>query len=82
MGFLGKTKMIAYTKLTVVMCYQIFDRKFVAPSSDFEVGSLDLGVWEIWSLAINLGGVSRTAPATPGLLKRHHHKDLHAQNYI
>ena len=33
LGFLGKTKMKAYTKLTVVMCCQIVDRKSVAPSS-------------------------------------------------
>ena len=33
MGFLGKSKMKAYTKLTVVMCCQIVDRKSVAPSS-------------------------------------------------
>ena len=30
LGFLGKTKMKAYTKLTVVMCSQIIDRKSVA----------------------------------------------------
>ena len=33
LGFLGKTKMKAYTKLTVVMCCQIVARKSVAPSS-------------------------------------------------
>ena len=33
LGFLVKTKMKAYTKLTVVMCCQIVDRKSVAPSS-------------------------------------------------
>ena len=33
MGFLEKTKIKAYTKLTVVMCCQIFYRKSVAPSS-------------------------------------------------
>ena len=32
-GFLGKTKMKTYTKLTVVMCCQIVARKSVAPSS-------------------------------------------------
>ena len=32
-GFLGKTKMKADTKLTVVMCCQIFDRRSLAPSS-------------------------------------------------
>ena len=32
-GFLVKTKMKAYTKLTVVMCCQIVARKSVAPSS-------------------------------------------------
>ena len=34
MSFLGKTKIKTYTKLTVVMCCQIFDRKSVAQSSD------------------------------------------------
>ena len=39
LGFLDKTKIKAYTKLTVVMCCQIFDRKSVAPSSgDFRRG--------------------------------------------
>ena len=33
LGFLSKNKMKAYTKLTVVMCCQIVDRKSVAPSS-------------------------------------------------
>ena len=33
LGFLVKTKMKVYTKLTVVMCYQIVSRKSVAPSS-------------------------------------------------
>ena len=33
MGILVKTKMKAYTKLTVVMCCQIVARKSVAPSS-------------------------------------------------
>ena len=33
MGCLGKTKIKAFTKLTVVMCCQIVDRKSVAPSS-------------------------------------------------
>ena len=33
LGFLGKTKMKAYKKLTVVLCCQIIDRKSVAPSS-------------------------------------------------
>ena len=33
LGFLGKIKMKAYTKLTFVMCCQIVDRKSVAPSS-------------------------------------------------
>ena len=33
LGVLAKTKMKAYTKLTVVMCCQIVARKFVAPSS-------------------------------------------------
>ena len=33
LGFLVKTKMKAYTKLTVVMCCQIVARKSVAPSS-------------------------------------------------
>ena len=33
LGFLAKTKMKAYTKLTVVMCCQIVARKSVAPSS-------------------------------------------------
>ena len=32
-GFLGKTKIKADTKLIVVLCCQIFDRKSVAPSS-------------------------------------------------
>ena len=32
MGFLAKTKMKAYTKLTVVMCCQIVAKKSVAPS--------------------------------------------------
>ena len=33
MGFLGKIKIKAYTKLTVVMCFKIVARKSVAPSS-------------------------------------------------
>ena len=33
LGFLVKTKMKAYTKLTVVMCCQIVDRTCVAPYS-------------------------------------------------
>ena len=33
MGFLVKTEMKAYTKLTVVMCCQIVARMSVAPSS-------------------------------------------------
>jgi hypothetical protein len=33
LGFLGKTEMKAYPKLTVVMCCQIVARKSVAPSS-------------------------------------------------
>ena len=33
LGFLVKTKMKAYKKLTVVMCCRIVARKFVAPSS-------------------------------------------------
>ena len=33
LGFLGKTKMKAYTKLTVVVCCQIVARKSVAPPS-------------------------------------------------
>ena len=33
LGFLGKTKMKAYTKLTVVMCCQIVARKSVAQCS-------------------------------------------------
>ena len=33
LGFLGKIKMKAYTKLTVVICCQIVARKSVAPSS-------------------------------------------------
>ena len=33
LGFLGKTKMKAYTQLTVVMCSQIVARKSVAASS-------------------------------------------------
>ena len=33
LGFLGNTKVKAYTKLNVVMCCQIFYRKSVAPSS-------------------------------------------------
>ena len=32
-GFLGKTKIKAYTKLIVAMCCKIFDRNYVAPSS-------------------------------------------------
>ena len=32
-GLLGKTKVKAYTKLTVVMCCKIFDRKSLSPSS-------------------------------------------------
>ena len=32
-GLPGKTKIKAYTKLTVVMCCQIRDRRSVAPSS-------------------------------------------------
>ena len=38
MGFLGKTKMKAYTKLTVLMCCQIVARKSVAPSRAIFVG--------------------------------------------
>ena len=38
MGFLSKTKLKAYTKLTVVMRYQIVDRKSISPSSG-NVGS-------------------------------------------
>ena len=33
LGFLCKTKMKAHTKLTVLMCCQIFARKSVSPSS-------------------------------------------------
>ena len=32
-GFLIKTKIKAYTKLTVVMCCKIVDKKYAAPSS-------------------------------------------------
>ena len=38
MGFLGKTKMKAYTKLTVVMCSQIDDQRPFPPAAAAAAG--------------------------------------------